>query len=202
MPGSPQPLDQQFAIVDAQGRPTGYFIRWAQERQNDIQDSGVWGKITGTLDDQEDLKTTLDTKLSIEDDPNWPAAYKPVRMSLNQIFTTGDNAVTGTITFSNYLGGGGPGNGTGFLEFDSQNGATGGGFVGGAFSHGTRILFGTYAPVTGYEFDQMPYVGPDRMLAMTGNTFINALNDAAAAAAGIPVGGLYRNGSVVMVRVV
>lgn len=29
----------------------------------------------------------------------------------------------------------------------------------------------------------------------------NALNDAAAAAAGVPVGGLYRNGSVVMVRV-
>ncbi len=30
----------------------------------------------------------------------------------------------------------------------------------------------------------------------------NAVNDAAAAAAGVPVGGLYRNGSVVMQRIV
>ena len=30
---------------------------------------------------------------------------------------------------------------------------------------------------------------------------VNAANDAAAAAAGVPVGGLYRNGSVLMVRV-
>lgn len=52
-----------------------------------------------------------------------------------------------------------------------------------------------------YEFSDMPYVGTAKMLAMTGNTLVNAANDAAAAGAGIPVGGLYRNGSVVMVRV-
>lgn len=38
MPGNLQPLDQQFAIVDAQGRPTLYFIQWAQQRQIDITD--------------------------------------------------------------------------------------------------------------------------------------------------------------------
>lgn len=38
MAGNPQPLDQQFPIVDAQGRPTIYFIQWAQQRQIDISD--------------------------------------------------------------------------------------------------------------------------------------------------------------------
>lgn len=39
MPGNLQPLDQKFAIVDAQGNPTDYFTRWAQQRQIDIVDS-------------------------------------------------------------------------------------------------------------------------------------------------------------------
>jgi len=33
-------------------------------------------------------------------------------------------------------------------------------------------------------------------------TLINAANDGAAAAAGVPLNGIYRNGSVVMIRVV
>jgi hypothetical protein len=37
--GELQPLDQQFAIVDAQGRPTQYFTRWAQQRQIDITEA-------------------------------------------------------------------------------------------------------------------------------------------------------------------
>lgn len=36
----------------------------------------------------------------------------------------------------------------------------------------------------------------------TGSTIVDAANDAAAAALGVGVGGFYRNGSVVMVRVV
>lgn len=39
MAGTLQPLDQKFAIVDAQGRPTDYFTRWAQQKQIDIGDS-------------------------------------------------------------------------------------------------------------------------------------------------------------------
>lgn len=39
MPGTLQPLDQQFPIVDNQGRPTLYFTQWAQQRQIDITDS-------------------------------------------------------------------------------------------------------------------------------------------------------------------
>lgn len=33
------------------------------------------------------------------------------------------------------------------------------------------------------------------------SALVNAVNDAAAASAGVPVGGMYRNGSVLMVRV-
>lgn len=36
MAGELQPLDQKFLIVDKEGRPTIYFIEWAQQRQIDI----------------------------------------------------------------------------------------------------------------------------------------------------------------------
>lgn len=39
MSGNLQPLDQQFPIVGPDGRPTLYFIKWAQQRQIDIGDS-------------------------------------------------------------------------------------------------------------------------------------------------------------------
>lgn len=38
MAGSLQPLDEKFAIVGPDGRPTLYFIKWAQQRQIDITD--------------------------------------------------------------------------------------------------------------------------------------------------------------------
>lgn len=37
MAGNLQPLDEKFAIVDESGKPTLYFIKWAQQRQIDIQ---------------------------------------------------------------------------------------------------------------------------------------------------------------------
>lgn len=37
MAGNLQPLDEKFAIVDQSGKPTLYFIKWAQQRQIDIQ---------------------------------------------------------------------------------------------------------------------------------------------------------------------
>jgi hypothetical protein len=39
MTGNLQPLDEKFAITGADGRPTQYFIRWAQQRQIDIRES-------------------------------------------------------------------------------------------------------------------------------------------------------------------
>lgn len=38
MPGELQPLSQNFQIVDANGFPTQYFIKWAQQRQIDISE--------------------------------------------------------------------------------------------------------------------------------------------------------------------
>lgn len=35
-----QPLGNSFQIVDKDGRPTDYFIRWAQQRQEDIEGTG------------------------------------------------------------------------------------------------------------------------------------------------------------------
>lgn len=37
MAGEPQPLANNFAIVKSDGTPTDYFIRWAQDRQIDIE---------------------------------------------------------------------------------------------------------------------------------------------------------------------
>lgn len=39
MPTEIQPLDQNFKIVNPDGTPTEFFIRWAQQRQTDIQDA-------------------------------------------------------------------------------------------------------------------------------------------------------------------
>lgn len=51
MSGVLQPLDQKFAIVDANGRPTEFFVRWAQQRQIDIGDSITLGDLQQFLTD-------------------------------------------------------------------------------------------------------------------------------------------------------
>lgn len=51
MVGTLQPLDQKFAIVDAQGRPTDYFTRWAQQRQIDIGDGITEQQAQQIIDD-------------------------------------------------------------------------------------------------------------------------------------------------------
>lgn len=38
MPGNLQPLDQKFPIVTPDGKPTLYFIKWAQQKQIDISE--------------------------------------------------------------------------------------------------------------------------------------------------------------------
>lgn len=58
-------------------------------------------------------------------------------------------------------------------------------------------------PIAGNAPPTQPYaeylLSVDRMLRTVG---INAANDGAAAAAGVPVGGLYRNGNAVQIRLV
>ncbi len=45
MAGKFQPLNQEFAIVKANGLPTEYFIRWAQQRQIDITTAVTFGDL-------------------------------------------------------------------------------------------------------------------------------------------------------------
>lgn len=88
MAGELQPLDQQFPIVDAQGFPTLYFIRWAQQRQIDIGTSL-------TLQDLEDFLTAhkLQAGSGIGLTPNGdlnnaPTISAKVQEILDQISTT------------------------------------------------------------------------------------------------------------------
>lgn len=50
MVGTIQPLQKQFAITDAKGNPTDYFIRWAQQRQIDIGDGVSAAEVTAQID--------------------------------------------------------------------------------------------------------------------------------------------------------
>jgi hypothetical protein len=49
MAGRAQPLDDKFAIVGPDGRPTLYFIKWAQQRQIDITDGITLTDLTDYL---------------------------------------------------------------------------------------------------------------------------------------------------------
>lgn len=51
MPGELQPLASNFAVVDAKGFPTQYFIKWAQQRQIDIADGISAAQAQQLIDD-------------------------------------------------------------------------------------------------------------------------------------------------------
>lgn len=50
MPGTLQPLDQNLTIVGSDGKPTLYFIKWAQQRQIDIGDSITLAQAQALID--------------------------------------------------------------------------------------------------------------------------------------------------------
>lgn len=50
MPGVLQPLDQNLTIVGPDGKPTLYFIKWAQQRQIDIGDSITLAQAQALID--------------------------------------------------------------------------------------------------------------------------------------------------------
>lgn len=99
MPGSLQPLDRKFAIVDERGQPTDYFIRWAQQKQIDITDSI-------TLTDLQDYLTAhmLHEGSGIQFSPNGdinnsPTIAADVQEILDQI-----SATRGVILYRGLLG--------------------------------------------------------------------------------------------------
>lgn len=51
MVGVLQPLGQQFPITNSDGTPTNYFIRWAQQRQQDIGTAVSLDQVTALIDE-------------------------------------------------------------------------------------------------------------------------------------------------------
>lgn len=100
MAGDLQPLDQKFPIVDQSGKPTLYFIEWAQQKQIDIQ-----GAITAEQFNTLLLQYLLDHQLQegsgIQITPSGNLSDSPtiaadVQEILDQITTT-----QGSIIFRN-----------------------------------------------------------------------------------------------------
>lgn len=83
-----QPLDQNFPITISDGRPTQYFIRWAQQRQLDIQEGMTLADLEEYLLNhqlQEGSGITLTPSGNISDSPTISAAVQDI---LDQITTT------------------------------------------------------------------------------------------------------------------
>lgn len=59
MPGDLQPLAQNFAIVDQNGNPTPYFIKWAQQRQIDITAGITAAQAQQLIDDWAAARTLI-----------------------------------------------------------------------------------------------------------------------------------------------
>lgn len=84
MAGDLQPLDQKFAIVDARGQPTEYFIRWAQQRQIDITEAMTAAQVQQLIDDWAAART-LTAGVALSGGGN---------LSENRTFDLEDTAVT------------------------------------------------------------------------------------------------------------
>lgn len=100
MPGELQPLDQKFAIVDAQGRPTPYMIRWAQQRQIDIsagitaeQVAQIAAAITNAILSSRDINAGVglsgggslssDVTIDLEDTAVVPGSYTNTNLTVD-----------------------------------------------------------------------------------------------------------------------
>lgn len=153
MPGTLQPLDQKFAIVDSQGRPTEYFIRWAQQKQIDIGDAAQ-------LDGGNDFTGDQDIKGKITATEGFIPAYKiSSGLSLTEIWTNRlCQAKVDQILIRNDQGSIYMSSDSGSGNFGINNAADDGGAYIGYFSAQNRLLMGTYGVVPGFEFVNDPYV--------------------------------------------
>lgn len=217
MVGTLQPLDSQFPIVDDQGRPTIYFTRWAQQKQNDITDSAsttdlltrvpyIDGNGDGTIPNP---GTWVKGEWRIR-----PASSDPTKGS---IIVEGPYNQGPSLGAQFQLDAAGQSSDVGVVWGSNTTWSHWYGL--GALSVNNRYyLYGDRA----FEFSSTPYVNTNKIyhegnlsfstglnynagtgvLKTTGAGLVNAVNDAAAAAAGVAISEFYRNGSVVMVRVV
>jgi phage-related tail fiber protein len=155
MVGTLQPLDSQFAIVDDQGRPTIYFTRWAQQKQNDIGDAQTEEQVQALID-----------------------AWAALRQIIAGRALDGGGFLSGDVTIDH-----------------AESLVTPGTF--GDATHVPTVR-GRPRGARSRRHCRSTLI----VIKSIAGGLINAANDAAAAAAGIAVDGLYRNGSVVMIRVV
>jgi hypothetical protein len=92
MTGRLQPLDQKFQIVEANGTPTAYFIRWAQQRQIDIGEAITAADALAIVEEyladhelQEGSGIAISPSGNISDSPTISAEVQAI---LDQISTT------------------------------------------------------------------------------------------------------------------
>ncbi len=96
MAGDLQPLDEKFAIVGPDGRPTLYFIKWTQQRQIDITEGITLLQLQEYLDvhmlqEGSGIQITPDGSIN-----NSPTIAADVQEILDQISTT-----RGTVLYRN-----------------------------------------------------------------------------------------------------
>lgn len=99
MAGELQPLDQQFPIVDDLGKPTLYFIQWAQQKQIDIGTAI-------TLGDLEDFLTAhkLQAGLGITLTPDGDLNNSPTIAANIQALLDSLGATRGSVLFRGAAG--------------------------------------------------------------------------------------------------
>lgn len=92
MVGTVQPLGNQYPIVKADGTPTEYFIRWAQQKQIDISDGVAASEVPAIIDAyladhrlQEGSGIAISPSGNIADSPTITAQVQEI---LDQITTT------------------------------------------------------------------------------------------------------------------
>lgn len=103
----------------------------------------------------------------------------------------------------NLVGEAGPQGSKGDQGLTGPAGPPGPSGAGGTPSTTPPLMDGITAVGTSTAFARGDHVHPsDTSVPVFATLPINAANDAAAATAGVPVGGVYRNGSVLMVRII
>jgi hypothetical protein len=170
MAGDLQPLDEKFPIVGEDGRPTLYFIKWAQQRQIDITgavtadealeivvDHLVWGNITGILSNQTDLQTELDLRV-----PCYPLTVGPIAFTPAFADITGQVKVD-QLAIRNTQGSAFFSADSGWGNFGLTNAANTGGAIFGYAGSAGRTLLLSFGAVTGFEFSAQPYVGTNKI---------------------------------------
>lgn len=167
MAGNLQPLDKNIQLVKPDGRPTDFFIRWAQQRQMDIQNGITVGQLEEFL-----AAHTLQAGSGIGLAPSGNIADSPtitakVQEILDQISTTwGSVLFRGTALWQAL----GPGTAGHFLK---TNGAGADPAWAAATGTGAMVLIESYAGTgsTGTKtFSSIPSTYTDLVLTIFGRT--------------------------------